>query len=122
MATSIIQGFTLAVTNITEMVLFYSNVFHLHFDEKEMYGTKMYAALWGELNVLFCPAEIAKNTAIQNRHQFDIFVSNLDDCITLAKKYGGELIGETVEDDKVRSIGIYDPDHNSMVIKQLKLV
>ena len=66
----------MAITNMQKMLAFYSNVFQIEFTEKEMYGSHLYSGIWGELNLLFCPAEIAQNTAEQNRHQFDIEVSD----------------------------------------------
>ncbi len=115
-----IEGMTMAVTNMEQMLAFYSNTFNIQFAEKEMYGSKLYSGVWGGLKLLFCPAEIAGNTAVQNRHQFDIVVSDLEKVIELTKKYGGKLMGEIAEDEHYRNIGIYDPDKNSILFKQKK--
>ena len=88
-----IQGMTMAITNMQQMLDFYSNVFKIHFTEKKMYNSKLYSGLWGELNLLFCPAEIARNTAVQNRHQFDILVSDLQNTIELTTKTRRETNG-----------------------------
>lgn len=85
-----------------------------------MYESNLYFGTWGELNLLFCPAEIAKNTAIQNRYKFDIVVSDLSKFIEMTAKYGGKPMGEIEEDDYSWSIGIYDPDKNSILFKQKK--
>ncbi|NAS31887.1 hypothetical protein GTQ40_12945 [Flavobacteriaceae bacterium R38] len=115
-----IQGMTMAITNMEKMLSFYSNVFDIQFEEKEMYNSKLYTGIWGGLNLLFCPAEIAQNTATQNRHQFDIIVSDIQKTIYLAIQHGGETIGDIFEDASSLSIGIYDPDKNSITFKQLK--
>ena len=115
-----IEGLTIAITNMKQMLDFYSNVFNVKFEAKKMYGTTLYTGVWGGLNLLFCPAEIAGNTAIQNRHQFDITVPDLQSIIGLATKHGGKLMGEIAEDRHSRSIGIYDPDNNSITFKQVK--
>jgi len=115
-----IEGMTIAITKMEQMLDFYTNVFKIRFTEKEMYESKLYSGIWGGLNLLFCPAEIAGNTAVQNRHQFEIVVSDLDKIIELTTKYGGKTMGEIVEDEHSWNVGIYDPDKNSILFKQLK--
>ena len=115
-----IEGLTIAITHMEQMVNFYSQVFNISFEKREMYGSTLYSGEWGGLKLLFCPAEIARNTAVQNRHQFDILVSDLQSTMELAIKHGGKLMGEVVEDDNTQSIGIYDPDNNSLIFKQVK--
>ncbi len=115
-----IEGMTMAITEMDSMLKFYSNIFNIHFTEKEMYGSKLYSGTWGGLNLLFCPAEIAGNTAEQNRHQFDIVVPELPKLVQLVIQNGGTLMGEIVEDDQSLSVGVYDPDKNSILFKQLK--
>ncbi|MEM9078232.1 MAG: VOC family protein [Bacteroidota bacterium] len=115
-----IEGMTMAITNMRQMLDFYSNTFNIQFTEREMYGSRLYSGVWGGLNLLFCPAEIARNTADQNRHQFDIVVSDLHKTIEITTKYGGKTMGEMVEDEYLSSIGIYDPDENSILFKQIK--
>ena len=115
-----IEGMTMAITNMSQMLDFYSNVFQVQFEEKDMYDSKLYSGKWGGLNLLFCPADVARNTATQNRHQFDIVVSDIHKTAELAVLHGGEKMGEIVEDEKAWNIGIYDPDKNSILFKQLK--
>ena len=115
-----IEGMTIAVTSMEQMLDFYANTFNIRFTEKEMYGSKLYSSVWGGLNLLFCPANIAGNTSEQNRHQFDILVLDLKKTIEITTKYGGKAMGEIVEDEYSWSIGIYDPDKNSILFKQLK--
>ena len=115
-----IEGLTLAVNRMDEMLSFYKAVFNLEFDEMEMHGFKLYQTKWGDLSLLFCPAQLAQNTATQNRHQFDIIVSDLDAVIDAAKANHGELMHEPTETGGVKSVGVYYPDRNSMVFKQLQ--
>lgn len=115
-----IEGMTIAITKMDEMLAFYSAVFQISFEEKDMFNTNLYAGKWGNLNLLFCPANIAKNTATQNRHQFDIVVSDLAIIVDLVSKNGGELMGEIAEGDNELSVGIYDPDRNSILLKEYK--
>ena len=113
-------GMTMAITNMQKMLEFYSNVFGLVFEEKDLYNSKLYAARWGELDLLFCPAELAQNSAEQNRHQFDFHVADLSKVIEVAVQSGGSKMAEVVEDDTSLSVGIYDPDRNSILFKELK--
>ncbi|MEM9548862.1 MAG: VOC family protein [Bacteroidota bacterium] len=115
-----IEGMTIAITNMEEMLKFYSEVFGIEFTLQKMFESNLYSGKWGDLNVLFCPASLAGNTAEQNRHQFDIVVSDLDKTIQAAVENGGKKMGEIVEDDASRSIGIYDPDKNSILFKEVK--
>lgn len=115
-----LEGMTMAITNMDAMLKFYSNVFNIDFQEKDMYGSRLYAGNWGGLKLLFCPAEIARNTAKQNRHQFDIIVPDLKLLIEMASKFEGKAMGDKHEDETSWSIGIYDPDGNSILFKQLK--
>jgi predicted enzyme related to lactoylglutathione lyase len=114
-----ITGLTIAVTRMEAMLAFYSSVFGIKFQAKEMYGSTLYSGRWGQLELLFCPAEIAQNTATQNRHQFDIVVSDLDKTIQDAISNGGEMMSDIQIEGKTKSVGIYDPDRNSMTFKQI---
>lgn len=113
-----IEGMTIAVTDMPKMLDFYTTVFGISFAEQDMYGSKLYAGQWGALKLLLCPAELAENTAEQNRHQFDIVVPDLDRLLQIAKSHGGQMMSHVTEDGGFRSVGLYDPDHNSMVFKQ----
>ena len=115
-----IEGVTIAVTNMEAMRTFYEKLFGIDFEEKRLFGSLLYSGYWGILNLLLCPAEIAKNSATQNRHQFEIIVQDIQKAIKLAVRNGGTKMGEISEDKDCWSIGIYDPDNNSMVLKQTK--
>lgn len=111
---------TIAVTNMEKMIAFYSKVFGITFFEKKMHGTKLYEGKWEELDLLLCPAELAQNTAKQNRHQLEFMTSDLSQFLLVAIDAGGSQMGEISDDGEFRSVGIYDPDKNSMVFKQPK--
>lgn len=115
-----IEGMTIAIKNMAQMLDFYSNTFAIQFSEKALMGAKLYEGVWGGLSLLFCPATLAKNTAEQNRHQFDIVVPDLQKVIEITKKHGGRPMSEIVEDEHAYRVGIYDPDNNSILFKQLK--
>ena len=65
-----------------------------------------------------CPADIAYNQAKQNRHQFDIIVSGIEEYIPKITELGGELIHDIVVEGNCKSLGFRDPDKNSMVLRE----
>lgn len=113
-----IPGLTVAVTNMEEMVSFYENVFDMEFQAISKYNSTLYEGNWGGFDMLFCPAEIAQNTATQNRHQFNVSVKHLQDFVHRVKEHGGTLMSDITEQDGLLSVGIYDPDGNSLVVNQ----
>ena len=115
-----IQGLTMAVTNMEAMLHFYMNVFDMKFRERNMNGKFLYSTVWSGLDLLFCPADIAGIKARQNRHQIDIIVKSVKKVIDTAIEYGGKMMGEIVEDENSKSVGIYDPDGNSILFVEMK--
>ncbi len=117
-ATPKITGMTIAINNMSSMVNFYKHVFQANFEELAMFETTLYKTTIGGLEILFCPAELAQNTATQNRHQLNIEVENLETSLTLASNNGGEKVGEQQNDGKSLRIGIKDPDNNTLELIQ----
>lgn len=113
-----IEGLTMAINDMTKMLTFYKNVFKIEFTERVEFGAKLYVGKWADLTLLFCPAELAQNKATQNKHQFDIVVKGMDNWIKKCEENGGMSIGEVLSQDGFSSIGIYDPDRNTIVLKQ----
>ncbi|MEM8566626.1 MAG: VOC family protein [Bacteroidota bacterium] len=113
-----VKGITLAVREMDKMLSFYTNVFGVSFKKQQINDSTLYEGIWAGIHLLLCPAELASNTALQNRHQFDLWVSDFDAIISLCTQYGGKLMGEVQEKDGIKRVGIYDPDNNSMVIIQ----
>jgi predicted enzyme related to lactoylglutathione lyase len=115
-----IEGLTLAINDMPKMLKFYKNVFGINFTERNEFGTKLYSGKWANLSLLFCPAEVAQNKATQNKHQFDILVEDLNVWIKKCEENGGLIIGEVARQKNLFSVGVYDPDRNTIVLKQYK--
>ena len=111
-------GITMAINNMKEMLEFYSNVFDITFEKRPMFGSELYFGQWNDIQLVFCPAVIAQNTATQNKHQLDIEVHDLQAVIGDIEKHGGQVMGNIVSDKRSESVGIYDPDGNSILFKQ----
>ncbi|WP_424962001.1 VOC family protein [Ekhidna sp.] len=114
-----ITGMTLAVTEMEKMIEFYSEIFQLNFEKTEMYGATLYNTQINDVAILFCPAEIAENTAKQNRHQLEFEVQDLKKILSVVKKHHGSTMGNPTENDGIIQVGINDPDNNSIVLKQI---
>lgn len=110
-------GMTMAVTNMDAMVAFYSAVFGVEFGVLDMFNTKLYTGKWDGRDLLFCPAKVAGITATQNRHQFDIGVISVKEALERCLEHGGEKMHDVMEDGGLWSVGVRDPDGNSMVFK-----
>lgn len=115
-----LKGFTLAASKMSEMVLFYTNVFGIRFEETEVNNFILYSGEWMGLSMLICPAELAQNMANQTRHQLDIKVSDFDSTIERIREHGGSLIGNISAESGIRSVAFYDPDGNSMTLIESK--
>ncbi|WP_394749250.1 VOC family protein [Spongiimicrobium salis] len=115
-----ITGMTIAIVQMEAMLKFYTAVFDLHFTPSQMMGHTLYHGKWGALSLQFCPAELAGNSATQNKHQLDVLVEDIHSCIQKVTENQGSCMAEISEDDKAYRVGIYDPDGNSLVLQQLK--
>jgi predicted enzyme related to lactoylglutathione lyase len=113
-----VLGFTIAAHDMPNMVEFYRKVFNVDFSEKTIQGFTLFEGEWLGLNLLICPADFARNTAQQTRHQLDIAVTDFDLIIENVQQFGGSLLGEVTIQEGIRSVGIHDPDQNSMIIME----
>ena len=114
-----LTGITIAVSKMEAMLAFYHAVFQIEFSSFAGYGSTLYQGLWEGRKLLFCPANIAKNTALQNRQQFEFLVGNLDQMLFLCTQNGGTPMGAIQIVGNEKSVGVKDPDGNSMVFKQI---
>ena len=114
-----IQGITMSITNMQPMLDFYINVFNMTFVEKKINGNYLYSTTWNDLDLLFCPAELTQVQVNQNRHQIDVIVDDIQKVINFALSHGGQMMGKIVENENSKSVGIYDPDGNSILFVEL---
>ncbi|MEQ8526016.1 VOC family protein [Gracilimonas sp.] len=111
-----LRSMTIAAHDMPEMIEFYTEVYNVEFSEKIINEFTLFEGKWLGYNLLVCPAEFAQNTAQQTRHQLDISVTDFDAFIEKVEQFGGSLLGEVIIQEGVRSVGIHDPDKNSMII------
>lgn len=114
-----IEGLTIAISNMEQMLQFYQRVFDLKFERQDQFGTVLYSSNWDNLKLLFCPKEITGVSVNRNRQQFDIIVANLDTILQVVQQNGGSLMHEIQTTETQKAVGIMDPDGNSIVLKEL---
>ena len=108
----------MAVFNMDAMIRFYNQVFGIEFKKENMFDTVLYKCYWDGLDILFCPAELANNYSEQNRHQFDIIVKDIEEAVKQVIMNEGTIISKIKAGKIYKSVGIKDPDNNSIVLKQ----
>ena len=113
-----IRQITLAVVHEVRMETFYSQLFEIDFSPEETDNYKVVSGEWNGITLTFCPAEIAGNSAKQNRHQLHIQVKDVDEFFEQALKLGAIIIERPVSLEGMRSGSLMDPDGTSMVICQ----
>jgi len=116
--TTKINRITVAVFNEEKMKYFYENVFDIRFKTIKNPDFNLYVGDWSGMEIQFCSAEVAKNTATQNRHQFHINVKELDSILKTVKEYGGSVIDNAVLNDTLKQAFITDPDGNTIVVQE----
>jgi predicted enzyme related to lactoylglutathione lyase len=109
---------TLATFNIVQMRVFYERVFLLKFESIQEYGITLEKAVWNDINFYLCPAKIANITANENRHQFHVYVNNIQKTIYIAIDNGGKLKSDRLEIENTKMAHIKDPDNNSIVLQE----
>jgi len=117
-ATTKITGLTLATYDHVAMVSFYTNVFNVKFESFQQEGFTLLQGSFSDIELLLCPAELARNKTNQNRHQLNIEVSEIEKTVELIKKNNGSIDGEIITNDKKKTIAFFDPDGNSMILTQ----
>ncbi|MGJ3240707.1 MAG: VOC family protein [Anaerolineae bacterium] len=113
-----LDKFTIAVTDMTAMVAFYNAVFDAEL--KSIPDSPFFAGKIAGVDLLFCPNEIAQVVAEKNRIQMLFTVGDVEAVVASAAKHGGGDYGDRHETDTLIGWGIYDPDGNSIELRELK--
>jgi len=115
-----IEGMSMAIQNVQPMLDFYSYIFNIKFQKRQGFDTVMYFAEWRGLKLLFVPDVLAgeEGAIVQNKHQFDIIVQDIDQLISRVNRYGGKITGALIDDGIQKTIHAKDPDGNTFIFKQ----
>ena len=115
-----IEGISMAIGKVQPMLDFYSYIFNIKFEKRQGFDTDMYFAKWRGLKLLFVPMQLAgeEGALVQNKHQFDVIVPNMDDLISRVNRYGGKITGAVIDDGIQKTVHAKDPDGNTFIFKQ----
>ncbi|MBT8218283.1 MAG: hypothetical protein KJP00_00550 [Bacteroidia bacterium] len=115
-----IEGMSMAIVKVQPMLDFYSNIFNIKFEKRNGFDTTMYFAKWRGLKLLFVPIVLAgeQDAIVQNKHQFDIIVPDINTLISQVKRYGGTQTGALIDDGIQKTVHVKDPDGNTFIFKQ----
>jgi len=115
-----IEGMSMAIQNVQSMLDFYSHIFNIKFEKRQGFDTVMYFAKWRGLKLLFVPDVLAgeEGAIVQNKHQFDVIVQDIDQLISRVNRYGGKITGALIDDGIQKTVHAKDPDGNTFIFKQ----
>lgn len=113
-----IDKLTFAVGAMKPMVAFYSAVLGLKFVEREMFGRTLSSARFGDIDVLFCPKDLAGVEAETNTIQLRFVVDDAALAFAQGMKFGGIAITEPAEVEGSLQASLRDPDGNSLELTQ----
>ena len=115
-----IEGMSMAISKVDPMLAFYTHIFNIKFEKRQGFDTVMYFAKWRGLKLLFVPVQLAgeEGALVQNKHQFDIIVADINQLISRVNRYGGKISGALIDDGIQKTIHAKDPDGNTFIFKQ----
>lgn len=111
-----IERVSFAVTDMDAMLRFYNSVFDARLEPAQSPGC-YHGALAG-IPVTFIPNSIVEVKAEQNRQQFSFAVNDLDRLLDQVRASGGVVQDDATETKTRRSIGVRDPDGNTIELIQ----
>ena len=113
-----IDKIVIAVGDLDKMGFFYSAVFGVKLNDVDVGNAKMKTGLWGTMEFLLCPKELAGIKANQNTIQLRFVVKDIDLVLKRAKETGGQIITNIQSTHGVKTAAVRDPDGNSIELIQ----
>jgi catechol 2,3-dioxygenase-like lactoylglutathione lyase family enzyme len=114
----LIDKITIAVDSMERMVAFYSTVLGIEFSERELFERKLYGGRFGDIELLFCPKDLAGVEANVNTIQVRFIVSDLNAAFAQGVNHGGVTISKPEMMNGQRHAALRDPDGNSLELKE----
>lgn len=104
----------LAVTHLSEMVLFYNTLFQAELKPVKSGNYVFYSGQLGGIALTLIPNDIAQVKASQNRQQLSFLVPSIAEILAMAASSGGQLLGEIIESPEGKQAAVLDPDGNTI--------
>ncbi|MBN3555776.1 VOC family protein [Fictibacillus nanhaiensis] len=114
-----ISQITIAYNQEDEMVDFYNQLLNAELSPFKVGDFRFYKGKIGEIGLLFCPNEMLGIKAEKNNIQFTVQVSNLEEILSKASQCGGKQIQGINREESRSSVGILDPDGNSIELLEI---
>jgi predicted enzyme related to lactoylglutathione lyase len=114
-----ISQITIAYNQEDEMVDFYNQLLNANLSPFTSLAFTFYKGKIGEIGLLFCPNEMLGIKAEKNNIQFTVQVSNLEEILTRVSDCGGKQIQGIHREGSRTSVGISDPDGNSIELLEI---
>lgn len=114
-----LNGLTIAVTNMEQMVKFYNAVFSANLKPTVNIGdNQFYGGTLAGVQLTLCPNEIAGVVAEQNRQQFRFQVDDIETVMANGKANHGTEINPIDEYKGAKVASLADPDGNTIEFVQ----
>jgi len=113
-----IDKITIAIEKIIETIVFYKETFNLDLNEIDCGDFEMFVGKLDNIQILFCPKNIAGITATENTVQLRFVVEDIDIVMEKGLQFGGSKLNEIKEQNGVKTSALRDPDGNSIEIIQ----
>lgn len=113
-----IDKITFAVGKMEEMVAFYTGMFDMKFKSFDAYESTLYTGKLGDMELLFCPKEVARVDAKINTIQPRFVVQDVENAFKTGLEKGGTAITEPQLFEGAKIASLRDPDGNSVELIQ----
>ncbi|MGP1908445.1 VOC family protein [Metabacillus sp. JX24] len=117
-----ISQITIAYNQEYEMVDFYNQLLNANLSSFKVGEFRFYKGKIGGIGLLFCPNEMLGIKSEKNNIQFTVQVSNLEEVLSKVSQCGGKQIQGINREESRSSVGILDPDGNSIELLEIKTI
>jgi catechol 2,3-dioxygenase-like lactoylglutathione lyase family enzyme len=109
-----ISSVAIRVSNLETMLKFYSEAFHIKFNEVNTYGIRSQFGEVEGITLKFVPIRDEADFKNYPIHQLGFTVSDVEKVVALAIQYGGRQEGKLINVDHQIQAAIRDPDGNTI--------
>ena len=109
-----LSSIAIRVSNVEEMIAFYSEAFHVQFREVDTYGIRSQFGEMDGITLKLVPIRDEADFKGYPVHQPGFVVPDVEAVIDLALKYGGRQEGRTLQVEGKIQAAIRDPDGNTI--------
>jgi len=114
-----LNGLTIAVSNMAQMVKFYNAVFSANLEPTVHIGdSQFYGGTLAGMQLTLCPNDIAGVVAEQNRQQFRFQVDDIEAMMKNGEANHGTVVNPIDEYKGAKVSSLADPDGNTIEFVQ----